>query len=112
VAAVRRYRQALELIAEAGDRYPEVEILIGLAAATGGLGTARHALTLAERAGYLALRGEALTVIADILVALGRPEEAAEHAGHALAVHRETGHHLGELLTATILGQTGTPAAG
>jgi DNA-binding SARP family transcriptional activator len=94
--AIRHYREALELAQTTGDRYPEVDALIGLAAATGEPGHARHALALAEREGYQALRGQALTVLAEIFLATGRPEDAADHAGRALTVHRETGYRLGE----------------
>jgi DNA-binding SARP family transcriptional activator/tetratricopeptide (TPR) repeat protein len=96
--AIRRYGQALDLIRETGDRYPEADALIGLAAAAGDPAPARQALALAERAGYRALRGQALTVLAGILLAQGDPGAAAEHARRALAVHRETGHGIGEAL--------------
>ncbi|MFD6066987.1 AfsR/SARP family transcriptional regulator [Amycolatopsis lurida] len=65
--AVRRYRQALALLRETGDRYPEVDALIGLATATGDLGQARRALTLAERSGYGALRKRAAAAVESIL---------------------------------------------
>ncbi|WP_233222944.1 tetratricopeptide repeat protein [Amycolatopsis sp. BJA-103] len=65
--AVRHYRQALALLRETGDRYPEVDALIGLAVATGDLGQARQALTLAERAGYRALRRRASAAVEAIL---------------------------------------------
>ncbi|AGM09712.1 AfsR/SARP family transcriptional regulator [Amycolatopsis keratiniphila] len=65
--AVRRYRQALVLLRETGDRYPEVDALIGLATVTGDLGQARHALALAERAGYRALRRRAAAAVESIL---------------------------------------------
>ncbi|MFJ7213359.1 tetratricopeptide repeat protein [Amycolatopsis sp. NPDC098790] len=96
--ALRRYGQALDLIRETGDRYPEADALLGLAAAADDLAPGRQALALAERAGYRALRGQALTVLAGILLARGEPEAAAEHARRALAVHRETGHGMGEAL--------------
>ncbi|MEU8632039.1 tetratricopeptide repeat protein [Amycolatopsis sp. NPDC048633] len=97
-AALRRYGQALDLIRETGDRYPEADALIGLAAAAADPAPARHALALAERAGYRALRGQALTVLAGILLARGDPGAAAGHARRALAVHRETGHGTAEAL--------------
>jgi tetratricopeptide (TPR) repeat protein/DNA-binding SARP family transcriptional activator len=101
--AVRHYHQALELIRDTGDRYPEVDILIGLATATEDLGQARHALVLAERAGYRALLGQAMTAIAGILLAQHKPVVAAEHARRALAIHRETGHRLGEAVAVQVL---------
>ncbi|WP_439379846.1 BTAD domain-containing putative transcriptional regulator [Amycolatopsis lexingtonensis] len=101
--AVRRYGQALDLIRETGDRYPEVDALIGLAAAAGDPGPAREALVLAERAGYRALQGLALTELAAVLLARGESGAAADCAWRALAVHRETGHGLGERRTRALL---------
>lgn len=89
--SARRYRQALGLVRSTGDRYPEIDILIGLATATADAGMARQALTLAERAGYLALQGQALTALAAVLRRSGKREEGAELARRAAAVHRETG---------------------
>jgi hypothetical protein len=62
--AVRRYHQALDVVRGTGDRYPEIDILIGLATATADLSLARQALALAEREGYLGLRDRALSVLA------------------------------------------------
>ena len=101
--ASRRYGQALDLIRETGDRYPEVDALIGLAAVTADPVPARQALALAERAGYRALQGQALTALAEVLFAHGEPGAAAEHARRALAVHRETGHGPGEARTLALL---------
>jgi DNA-binding SARP family transcriptional activator/tetratricopeptide (TPR) repeat protein len=101
--AIRRYGQALELIRETGDRYPEVDVLIGLAAATGEISHATHALVLAERAGYRALQGQAMTVLADLHLAQHKPADAVEFARHALAIHRETGHRLGAARTLALL---------
>jgi tetratricopeptide (TPR) repeat protein len=105
--AARRYRQALELIRESGDRYPEVDALIGLATATGDPDPAHHALALAERAGYRALRGRAMTALAEVLLAQGKARHAADHARAALAIHRQTGHRLGEAHTVTLLERAG-----
>ncbi len=90
--AVRHYERALELVRNTGDRYPEVDVLIGLAVVTTDPGPAEQALVLAERAGYRALQGQAITALARILLASGRARESAEHARRALAIHRETGH--------------------
>ncbi|WP_318306933.1 AfsR/SARP family transcriptional regulator [Amycolatopsis solani] len=105
--AVRRYGQALDLIRETGDRYPEVDALIGLASAAGDPGPAREALVLAERAGYRALQGQALTALAGVLLARGESGAAADCARRALAVHRETGHGLGETRTRELLSRLG-----
>ncbi|WP_410613196.1 BTAD domain-containing putative transcriptional regulator [Amycolatopsis sp. lyj-109] len=106
--AVRRYGQALDLIRETGDRYPEVDALIGLAAVTADPGPAQQALVLAERAGYRALQGHALTALAGALLARGEPGAAAEHARSALALHRETGHGPGETQTLALLSRPET----
>jgi len=90
--AVRHYVRALELVRNTGDRYPEVDVLIGLAVATTDPGPAEQALVLAERAGYRALQGQAITALARILLASGRARESAEHARRALVIHQETGH--------------------
>jgi tetratricopeptide (TPR) repeat protein/DNA-binding SARP family transcriptional activator len=107
--AIRRYREALELIRETGDRYPEVDTRIGLATATADIRQAQQALALAEREGYRALQGQATTALAEILLALGRPADAVEHARRALAIHRETGHRLGEARSLAVLERAATP---
>jgi DNA-binding SARP family transcriptional activator/tetratricopeptide (TPR) repeat protein len=104
--AVRHYERALELVRETGDRYPEVDVLIGLALATREAGDARRALVLAERAGFRALQGQAMTALAEIHLTLRRTADAAGYARHALAVHRETGHRLGEVRTLAVLART------
>jgi tetratricopeptide (TPR) repeat protein len=52
--AVRGHRRALELTGTTGDRYPEVDALIGLAAAAEALGAVDEARVRAERAHHLA----------------------------------------------------------
>ncbi|GGP66606.1 SARP family transcriptional regulator [Saccharothrix coeruleofusca] len=94
--AVDHYQRALALIRDTGDRYPEVDALIGLASATARTDPARQALALAQRAGYRALAGLALGVLAEVLLEAGEQAQAAWHARRALAVHRETGHRPGE----------------
>jgi len=101
--AVHRYQQALDLIRETGDRYPEVDILIGLATATKDAARARHALALAEQAGFQALRGQAMTALAGIFLASGEPRAALQHAHRALAVQRETGDRRGAARTLAVL---------
>ena len=104
--AINCHHKALTMSRAVGGRYPEVNALIGLAAATGEAKHARHALALAEREGYQALRGLALTVLAEVVLAAGRPAEAADHARRAVAVHRETGHRLGERRALAVLLRT------
>ncbi|HEX6340637.1 AfsR/SARP family transcriptional regulator [Umezawaea sp.] len=101
--AVDRYQQALDLIGETGDRYPEVDIIIGLATVTGDAGRARHALALAEEAGFQALRGQAMTALAGIFLASGERRAALRHASRALAVHRRTGDRRGAARTLALL---------
>lgn len=103
--AIRHYRAALDLIRETGDRYPEVDILISMATATADIERAQRALTLAKRARYRALQGRATNAIAGILLAQGKREDAADHARRAVAIHCETGHHLGEVDARTVLVQ-------
>jgi DNA-binding SARP family transcriptional activator/tetratricopeptide (TPR) repeat protein len=105
--AIRCYREALDLIRETGDRYPEVDTRIGLATATTDIRQAQQALTLAEREGYRALQGQAMTALAEIFLALRKPADAVEHAHRALAIHRETGHRLGAAHTLAVLRRAG-----
>lgn len=86
---------------------PEADTLIGLASATGEPGHARHALVLAERAGFRALQGQAMTALAEIHLALRHLSEVDSYARHAIAIHRETGHRLGEARTVTVLARLG-----
>jgi mannose/cellobiose epimerase-like protein (N-acyl-D-glucosamine 2-epimerase family) len=74
------------------------------------------ATTHDREAGYRILEGHACSALAEVQLACGRPGQAAEHAREALAVHRKTGHRLGEARTLRILGQAnrrteGTDAA-
>jgi hypothetical protein len=78
------------------------DILIGLARVHRALGApdlARTALTQALaviRPGVLrVLEGRVLTELAEILVELGRPAEAAPVAEQAHGIHTETGHRPG-----------------
>jgi DNA-binding SARP family transcriptional activator len=105
--AISRYGQALQLVRETGDRYPEADALIGLAAATGEAHYARHALVLAEGAGFRALQGQAMTALAEIHLTLHQLSEVDEYARHALAIHRETGHRPGEARTTAVLTRLG-----
>jgi tetratricopeptide (TPR) repeat protein len=94
-------------------RYPEAVALIGLAV-TGrcagdretALAHAREAVTLSHDIGYRCLEGQALTALADIHLAHAEPAEAADHAQHALAIHRETGQRLHQAHTHLLLGHT------
>jgi hypothetical protein len=48
-----------------------------------------------------------MTALAEIHLALHKPADAAELARHALAIHRETGHRLGEASTLAVLARIG-----
>jgi tetratricopeptide (TPR) repeat protein len=63
---------------------------------------------LARAAGYRLLEGNASTALAEIELILGQRDHAAERAGQALAIHRETG--LGEARTLRLLGEALLPA--
>jgi len=64
---------------------------------------------LARAAGYRLLEGNASTALAEIELILGQRDHAAERAGQALAIHRETGHRLGEARTLRLLGEALLP---
>ena len=51
------------------------------------------------------LEGQALTALAGIALRCGDGAEAVRQAERALAVHRETGHRLGEARTLVVLAE-------
>jgi DNA-binding SARP family transcriptional activator len=108
--AVEHHQQALRLAREIQARFPELTALIGLAAfqrlgrSDEALACAHQALTLARQSGCRVLEGHALTTLADVYLNLDHPERAADYAEQALAIHRETGHRLGQARTLRILG--------
>jgi DNA-binding SARP family transcriptional activator len=110
--AVDGYRRALELARAAGDRHPEAEALVGLAAAHRLRGeyvhahaSATDALTIARKVGYRLLEGRALTALAEVCLADGAYDQAAAHGEAALEVTRETGHRLGQARAHLVLGR-------
>jgi DNA-binding SARP family transcriptional activator len=111
--AVDHHRQAHALARDTAHRFGEVHALIGLAAARWDGVAAGQAIELANKVGYLVLEGQALTVLAAILLDQGESGEAADLATQALAAHRETGHRLGEAEALLVLGgvadRTGDP---
>jgi DNA-binding SARP family transcriptional activator/tetratricopeptide (TPR) repeat protein len=98
------HRRALTLARDIGYRYGEAQALIGLAAASHSLVDARAAAELCGTAGYRVLEGQACTVLAVIQLNRDQTAVASDHAAKALAIHRQTGHRLGEAGTLIILG--------
>ena len=101
---------------ETGERSPEIEALLGLAAAHDdadqALAHAREAHTTTRDGGYRALEGHALNRTAAIHATLGRTASAVDLARQALAIHRATGHHLGEAQARALLASVAVPQAG
>jgi hypothetical protein len=58
--------------------------------------TAARALDVARQTRLRLLEGHALVALASISLDRGRRADARAHAAAALAVHRETGHVLGQ----------------
>jgi hypothetical protein len=58
------------------------------------------------------LEGQALTILADVSLGQGDAGQAGDHARQALALHRKTGHRLGEARTLLGLAQRHTGDAG
>jgi tetratricopeptide (TPR) repeat protein len=107
--ALAQHQQALRVARATANRYPEVVALTGMAAAQAGLGTValshvHQALAVAGEVGYRMLVGRAGTVLAAIHLAGNRVDRCVAAAREALAIHRETGHRLGEARTLVILG--------
>jgi tetratricopeptide (TPR) repeat protein len=91
---------------------PEVDALLGLAAAYAdlrqveGAGTAaQHALGLARRFGYRLLEGHALAAAGRAHLLSDRPVAATDAAAQALAVHRACHHPLGAGRALLLLGR-------
>jgi tetratricopeptide (TPR) repeat protein/transcriptional regulator with XRE-family HTH domain len=104
------HQQALSLARQTGEPYSEVEALLGLAVTHLGEHAdrtsvlARRALTIARRHEYRMLEGRAHTCLARIHLLRGDPRRGARLGWQALAIHRETGHRLGEARTLLLLG--------
>jgi tetratricopeptide (TPR) repeat protein len=118
--AVDTYRHALALAQRFGNRYQEVDSLIGLATMHRRRGEGeeagrrlRQALAIARESGFRLLEGLALTVLATHRLdpagergagVAGDAARAIEIGEQALAIHLETGHRLGEARTLAVLG--------
>src|SRR5205814_6258269 len=107
--AAYQYQQALQIAIATGIPYPQVEALLGLAAADqadqpeAAVAHADQALDLSRRTGFRMLEGQALTRLAAIHLTINQPDQAAHTASAALAIHRQTGHHPGETDTRQLL---------
>jgi len=109
--AILHYTRAAELADELSRPEQKIAATIGLAQAEVGNGDldaahlrATEVVELARQRGYLHHAGCAMTLAALIDLGLGDVGRAAEEAERALAIHRETGHRLGEVRTLWILG--------
>lgn len=110
LSATSDYERAIETAGP--DLYSKVEAMIGIAAVAERVGQpnraldhARAALEVAGRVGYRVHEGCALTVIAQTHLQQGQIGPARESGEHALAIHRSTGHRLGEAQTLAVLGR-------
>jgi len=61
---------------------------------------------------HLRAEGLALTMLAQVHLAQGELDEASRRAEQAVAVHRETGHRLGEARALVLLGRAVGEGAG
>ncbi len=109
-AAIALHRQAAGRAGPIGDRFCEVQALIGeadacrrLARYDPALDRAERALRIARTAGFTIHEGSALTVLGGVRLDTGEATLAAEHATAASAIQRRTGHRLGEARALTVL---------
>ncbi len=116
--ATEHFLGALHLAVATGNRYPEIEALIGLADCRRGreaVEYASQALDLSRQGGYRVLEGRALTSLAAAHLALPRPHRALREAWLAAAIQRTTGHLLEEAYASRLLSHayraTGSPGA-
>ncbi|MEV0388784.1 BTAD domain-containing putative transcriptional regulator [Nonomuraea sp. NPDC050643] len=110
--AVEHHRQALGAATDIGLGHARAEALIGLAAAHRDLGghdraheLIEQATTVVNEAGFRLLEGHVLTVLTGLWLAEADLRQALRTGRRALAVHRETGHRLGEAHTHLLLGR-------
>jgi tetratricopeptide (TPR) repeat protein len=67
--------------------------------------SASEAVDIAQRTERELLKGQALTVLAEVQLAQGDTAEASRIGEQALRHHRATGHQLGEARALTVLGR-------
>ncbi|MEV6523866.1 BTAD domain-containing putative transcriptional regulator [Longispora sp. NPDC051575] len=93
------YRRSIELARDIDYVQGEADGLLGLSALAGSpaeaLAAAGRALDLAVRIDHVALRGRALTAMAEAHLAAGDTGPALDAVGRGLASHEESGYHAG-----------------
>jgi hypothetical protein len=99
----------MRLAREFHHRGAEAHAHIGLATVGSdparAVGHATTAVEVARAAGLRVVEGQALTALTAAYLAAGRPRQAGIAAKHAIAIHRETGHHPGVLRTRRLLSE-------
>jgi hypothetical protein len=107
--AARLYVAATKLAQATGGGYPQVTALLGLADLELGRANlsaasahATRALELAGQADYRLLKAHAHTLLAEIQLCSG-DRDAHLAAEEALAIHRDTGHLLGQARALLVL---------
>jgi DNA-binding SARP family transcriptional activator/tetratricopeptide (TPR) repeat protein len=116
-------RQALTLARESGYRRTEADCILGLSLTHKELGLhdqarshAEQALSLARDHSFRVVEGQALTVLCELAESEAAYATAITLGREALALHRWTGHQLGEARTLVALGRSlhksGDAAAG
>jgi tetratricopeptide (TPR) repeat protein len=78
-------------IAKGENPFAEIEALAGIALCSRAVDPAVEAVDLARKRGMRLLEAKALTALAQVLLDLGRSQEAREAIGQALQMHREFG---------------------
>jgi tetratricopeptide (TPR) repeat protein len=107
--ALEQHDRARTLAHQTENRGAEVDALIGLSVTYAEMhderaGTyAEQAITLSRSHEYRLREGQGLTASAAARLASGRVDEAISRGRGAMAVHRETGHRLGEARTHLLL---------
>lgn len=100
--AAARYEEALAVATEVGHVAARIEALVGLSGVGASAGRAQEALALARETDHRMLEGRALTALAVAAFAAG-DSAAVRLAEEALAIHEETGYHLGITQTKRLL---------
>jgi DNA-binding SARP family transcriptional activator/tetratricopeptide (TPR) repeat protein len=104
-AAIGYHRDALQRASDGGNWHSAAEAMIGLATAHCHSGQYDQAQTWTQRAitatrsRYRLLEAQSHRINAEILLGLGRSQEASNEAREALSLYRETGYRQRELDT-------------
>ena len=112
--ALATHERALAAVRAIAVPHPQAVALIGIADACRHLGRtvdaiehAGSALRIARAHGFGILVGRALMALAQAHVAAGDRQTATGYARQALASHRDTGHHPGEIQVMRLLEEIG-----